>query len=117
MPPAPVDRGRCPPDPPPGGCSWPWRLVRVTVRVGVAGLGGELDLDGLLGAALFCLGRSIRARWSASVSGGCRMLRGHNPRARTTLSSAPYSVTSALRDSHTISPSTMAKNPYTCWVC
>ena len=30
----------------------------------------------------------MRARWSAWVSGGCRMLRGHSRRARTTLTSA-----------------------------
>ena len=64
-----------------------------------------------------CLARSVRARRSAWVSGGCRMLRGHNRRARTTLTSAPYSMTWALRNSHDISPSTTAKNPYTAWAC
>jgi hypothetical protein len=61
--------------------------------------------------------RPARACSSGPVSGGCRRLRGHRRRARTTLTSAAYRVSSLPRYSQDSSPRTTAKKPYSALAC
>jgi hypothetical protein len=66
-------------------------------QAGAGGPAGEGHLDVLLRAALILQCLQAMDTRSASVSGGCTMVRGQSRRAGTTLISAEYTAVSELR--------------------
>jgi len=85
----------------------------VPVGVGFAGLGGELDVDGLLGAAFFLFGEVDEGTPVALGERRLQEASGPELSGGYDVESAAYKVSRAPRYNQNSRPRTIANTPYT----